>query len=259
MDIGISSAVFYPMETEKAVDTIINLGFKRIELFINSESEYSDIYINELSNKLTENNVEVVSVHPYTSVIEAMLFFSGYKRRLDESIELYERYFKAAAKLGAKYFIFHGDRSLVASKIPGDDYYTVFDRLCDTALKHNILICQENVSWCQSREPEYIFNLRERLGERIGFTLDMKQARRAGVDIDDYASAMGDNLKVIHVSDFNEDNSCLLPGFGKENYQLFLKKYFEKYLIIEVYSTNYDNIQQIASSKFLLEHHFFGY
>ena len=45
MQVGISSAVFYPMETEKAIDKIIELGFKKAELFLNCESEYEKQHI----------------------------------------------------------------------------------------------------------------------------------------------------------------------------------------------------------------------
>lgn len=257
MDIGLSSAVFYPKTTEEAVDTAIDLDFKKLEIFINSESEFSDIYIDMLFKRLSENNVEVVSVHPYTSVIEAMLFFSGYKRRLLESIEQYERYFRAASLLGAKYFVFHGARNLTADVLSDEEHFKAYEMLCDAAIRNGVLLCQENVSWCRSRDPEYLKALKSVLKDKVGFVLDMKQACRAGVGIDEYAAAMGENMKIIHISDSDNDNTCLLPGYGSQDYKLFLDLFRNSELIIEVYSTNYDSVQQLKYSKFLLMHQLF--
>ena len=37
--IGISTACLYPLETENALDRLLQLGFRRFEVFLNSFSE----------------------------------------------------------------------------------------------------------------------------------------------------------------------------------------------------------------------------
>ncbi|MEG2571269.1 MAG: sugar phosphate isomerase/epimerase, partial [Clostridia bacterium] len=86
---GISSATFYPLETEKAVDLAISLGFKDMEIFINSECEFDEDYIRKLRVKLDESGVRVRSLHPYTSAIEALYFFTQYSRRAVDAIKIY--------------------------------------------------------------------------------------------------------------------------------------------------------------------------
>jgi len=260
MQVGISSAVFYPMETELAVEKIIQLGFKRTELFINCESEYDDLYIDKLKEKMDGAGIQVVSIHPYTSLIEGMFFFSEYDRRVQDSISQYRKYFRAAERLGAKYFTFHGNRSLtgtVSPQTPIDRHCEVIEKLSDAASDYGIVITQENVSWCSSQRPEYLKTLRENLGKKIGFTLDLKQARRAGVEVNEYIDAMGENLMNIHISDYSAEEVCLLPGFGEIDYVELFKKLnginYNGDLIIEVYSSNYNEISQIKTAKEVLE------
>ncbi len=260
MDIGISSAVFYPMETEIAVDKIIQLGFKKVELFLNCESEYEDAFINSVKEKLDAAQVQVVSIHPYTSLMEGMLFFSEYSRRTEDGLEMYRKYFRAAQKLGAKYFTLHGNRMFsgtVNPQISIDTNCNVMRKLADVAGEYGIIITQENVSWCASASVEYLTELKSRLNGKIGFTLDLKQALRANIDINEYIRVMGSDLKNIHISDFSDEQVCLLPGCGKMNYDEFFKKInaigYEGDLIIEVYSSNYEEISQIKTAKQMLE------
>lgn len=37
--IGASTANLYPMETERALDRLLQLGFRELEVFLNTESE----------------------------------------------------------------------------------------------------------------------------------------------------------------------------------------------------------------------------
>ena len=154
----------------------------------------------------------------------------------------------------------HGDRNITGnglSNVPRDLHIEVLARMADIAAEYGIMITQENVSWCASQNPEYIRMLREGLGKRIGFTLDVKQARRAKIDIYDYLDAMGDQLLNIHISDHTDKNTCVLPGDGIMDYQQFAERLrkigYEGALILEVYSTAFDDIRQIASSKIILE------
>ena len=260
MQVGISSAVFYPMETECAIDKIIELGFKRVELFLNCESEYEDSFADKIKARMDNAGVEVVSIHPYTSLIEGMFFFSGYERRTQDSINIYRKYFKAAQRLGAKYFTFHGNRRVtgtVNAVIDMERQCRAIESLAKAASDYGILLTQENVSWCDSANCEYLKNLSNELGDKIGFTLDLKQARRANVSIEDYINVMGKHLKNVHISDNSHDEVCLLPGEGELDHDVLLNKLksagYSGDVIIEVYSSNYAEISQIKDAKNMLE------
>lgn len=260
MEVGISSACFYPMRTEEAVDKIIDLGFRNAEIFVNCESEFDPIYCKNLRKKLDDGGVNVVSVHSYTAVIESLYFFSGYGRRVEDGLDAYRRYFEAAAILGAKYFSFHGERTPKTVGYGGADFDAQCETLCrlaDTAAEHGITVAQENVSWCASSDPNYIRALRNALGDKIGFTLDLKQARRVNVPWQEYADAMGDRLLNIHISDGKDEKLSLLPGKGEFNYHQFFnylsEKEYSNFTIIEIYSTDFCNFFDFEASKRFLE------
>ena len=228
---------------------------KLVYKYHNCYEEISVPY-NERLNTL-KDSAKIVSIHPYTAFAEAVMFFSGYERRTEESIEKYKSVFEKAQKLGVKYFTFHGDR-IYAS---GSDELTdiaaeTFNKLADSAKEFGITLCLENVSWCKSKSPDYIKSVAEKV-RNIGFTLDLKQARRAGVDYSEYLSAMGNRLLNIHVSDFDDKCDCLLPGAGKFDFKKF-KTDIERIgyngnLLIEVYSQCFSDVSEISKSKHFLE------
>ena len=93
--------------------------------------------------------------------------------------------------------------------------------------------------------------------DKIGFTLDIKQACRAKIPLSDYIDAMGERLLNVHISDNNVENSCLLPGDGTLDFRKFVEKLlkigYSGALILEVYSSAFDTIRQIEGSKSYLE------
>lgn len=266
MKIGISSATFYPMPTELAVEEIIQLGFSHVELFLNSESEFSLEFLTPIKTRLDEAGITVVSVHSYSAAMEGIYFFGDYERRVKDSIEIYRRYFTAAGFLGARYFTFHGDRNIKGVKegmqISFERHCEVLSRLSDAAEEHGVLLSQENVSWCMSAYPEYLKALKAALGKKIGFTLDLKQARRAGIPWQNYVEVMGDQLVNIHISDFDEKHPSLLCGQGKMDYHQFYdslsKNSYTGAVILEVYSTDYDDIRQIQDAREYIVTNFCG-
>ena len=48
MRIGASTACFFPLLTEKALDNVLNLGFEQAEIFFNTSSELEDAFVKEL-------------------------------------------------------------------------------------------------------------------------------------------------------------------------------------------------------------------
>ncbi len=262
MKVGISSAVFYPMLVEESILKIAELGFKKIELFFNCDYEMSKDYLSELSRSLSASGIEVVSVHPYTSLVEGVYFFSDYARRTEESIEKYKAYFVAAMSLGARYFTFHGDRNLSRytpydkNCIPNENHLSAILRLAEEADARGITLCLENVSWCKSSNLEYLKTVAENV-DKIGFTLDLKQALRAGVSPEEYIDVMGEKIKNVHISDCDDMHDCLLPGEGTRDFRKILnllqKNSYRGDAIIEVYGSNFDTVRQIEASKTYFE------
>ncbi len=260
MKVGISSAVFYPMESEKSFDKLISAGFSTAEFFYNCEYEISDEFIEYLSKKVNDGGMEIISVHPFTAFAEGVFLFSDYTRRTEEQMNKYENTFRQMQKLGAKYFSFHGDR---AFKGLSDDFCKLTERdaemlrtLSSRAKKYGVTVCLENVSWCKSANISYIREVYDAVPE-IGFTLDLKQARRAGVSVDEYISAMSDRIKNIHVSDFDDASDCLPPGEGKFDFSKFFKRIkntgYSGDVLIEVYSSNFSKTDQLVKARNFLE------
>ena len=83
----------------------------------------------------------------------------------------------------------------------------------EEATQRKIKIAWENVCWCQLATPERAREIRRPLPE-IRFTLDIKQAMRAGCDPIDFVDAMGEQLANVHVCDWDENGRLCLPGEG---------------------------------------------
>ena len=93
------------MYPEKTLSLISDMGFSGIEVFLNSNSEFSMDYIRQFKSSCDGLGLQVMSVHPFTAFAEPQFFFSNYDRRFTEGLELYKKYFSSAAYLGATYFL----------------------------------------------------------------------------------------------------------------------------------------------------------
>lgn len=253
--IGLSTACFYPLETEKVIEKAAKMGFKDIEVFFNTTSELSMDYVLYLKTICNEYDIKVQSVHPFTSFAEPYFFFTDYIRRFNDGCELYENYFNLAAILGAKIFNFHGD--MLQRKTTPEEYAEIYYKLFILAKKHGIIFSQENVSRCLSGKSDYLKELSNILGNDICFTLDIKQAHRADEDPYDFVEKIGSKTVLVHVNDFDEKNECLLPCYGNYDLRKIIEKMdkfrFKGYYMIEVYSQNYKEYDEIEESKRKLE------
>ena len=92
MQLGISTACFYPLPVEQALDEIGRLGLRAVEIFFNTESEYFEPLISEIERHVHENGLEVRSIHPFTSANEGILLFSEYTRRTEDAFAQYRHY-----------------------------------------------------------------------------------------------------------------------------------------------------------------------
>ncbi len=245
---GISSACLYPMQTEDAVETICKLNEGMVlELFVNSTSELSPKYIRNLKSILDFYGARVVSMHPFSSVVEPIFFFSHYKRRFYDGMKLYTKYFKICEKLGSEVFVFHGDYKL--SPTSNEFYFERYLELRNRAKEYGIIFAQENVERCKSHSLEFIKNMKHQLKDDVSFVFDVKQAIRADVNPLDMADAMGKSIVHIHLSDNKEGYDCLPIGRGNFNFEQLFNKLklnnFDKAVILELYRKNFDTLDDL--------------
>ena len=256
MEIGASSACFYPLETEKSFQLLCENGFRSIEIFLNSPCETNKSFVRELKNIKDSYGVNVTSLHPYESFGEGYNFFSNYYRRYVDACENYKRFFSAAADLGADYVIMHGAKH--GADICDEEYAERFTRLNEIAMTFGCFMAHENVVNFSGQRPELMSLLKEYGKENFKMVLDIKQARKADVLPIEYIKAAGESIIHVHLSDYNENSLCAPPsGKGFFNFaELFTQldsiNYKGKY-IIELYSDGFKDIEDIINSAKYLE------
>ncbi|WP_101911117.1 sugar phosphate isomerase/epimerase family protein [Marasmitruncus massiliensis] len=252
---GISTACFYPELTERALACISEFGAQAAEIFFNAPSELEDSFTRQLKAVADGSGTQILSVHPFTSGLEPLLFFTEYRRRTLDGLELYKRYFHAANMLGAKIFVLHGDRR-EATK-PYRRYFEMFEELAETGRSMGITVAQENVPRCASYCPEFFTAMANALPD-ARFVLDTKQCVRAGYSVTQMLDAMGDRIVHLHISDHNEKHDCLPVGKGILNLAELiagLKRYrYDGGLVLEVYRDNYGAFSELKDSyRYLFE------
>lgn len=251
MEIGASSACFYPLETEHSFKQIAELGFNNCEIFFNAHSELRTDFIKELKAIKDSYGINVISLHPYASFGEGYDFFSAYKRRFGDAMENYKRYFEAASILSAEYIVMHGAAKLY--DIDMHEYAQRFYKITSAAKAYGCCVAHENVVNFLSASPEFSRFMSKQLGDDYKMVLDIKQARRAGYEPKEFIDIVKSNIVHVHLSDYNEKSDCIPPCrdglFDFENLFTLLHKigYNGKY-IIELYSDGYEGDQEIINS-----------
>ena len=81
MQLGVSTSCYYPRTTEDSLRILLDAGVKTIEVFFNSHSELEPLFLMQLRAMANDAGAQIVSVHPYTSGMEGILFFSDYDHR----------------------------------------------------------------------------------------------------------------------------------------------------------------------------------
>ncbi|MDO4460418.1 MAG: sugar phosphate isomerase/epimerase [Clostridia bacterium] len=253
MNYGASTACFYPVESELGLKTLLECGYKYIELFTNTISETEPEYIKTLKKTADEYGAKFVSLHPYTCLMEGMYFFSGYERRFHDGTELYRKYFNAANLLGAEVLVFHGQAAFRDKYAFSDDFYLErFVKLSEEAEKFGVILCQENVCNYRAGNIDFVRYMKSQLKEKANFVFDIKQARLVGYNPIDMINAMGNSIRHVHLSDADENSKCLLPGFGNEKFEAVFdalrKNRFDGNVLAEVYSDAIDSNEQLVTS-----------
>lgn len=250
MKLGVSTASFYPLETEIALEKIAKSGVKYTEIFYNSEAERKPSFTKKLLNIRDEYGIQISALHPMASFGEPYTIFSDYARRFDEARENFLRYFETAAQVGAKYINLHGDK--LNGKLSVEEYCERFGVLAQDANSFGVTLCQENVNGYRSAHPQFLREMVKSLGNLANFTLDIKQCIRSGYSVTEISNAMDFKIKHIHISDHSPTADCLLPLNGDFNFteffNLFKEKGYDGDFIIEVYKNAYKDYSEIFKS-----------
>lgn len=253
MKFGVSSACFYPMDLLESVKLLAQHNVNTMEIFTNTLSELSDSFAKDIKSIIVPENIQITSIHPFTSGYEHILLFSDYYKRFEDTVEFYKRYFNFAAQLGARLIVLHGDRRFPSmGGIADEEYYLRYYKLAQTGRAMGVTVAQENVNVFRSQSPEFLRGMREYLGDDVDFVLDIKQAVRSGNDPYEICRAMGDRIIHLHINDNDTDNDCLLPGRGTMDYSNFLcfmkEQGFSGKAVIEVYRKNFEDVKDIVAS-----------
>ena len=250
---GISTACLYPMRLEESLATLLKMGFRLFEIFINTFSELTPGYIKNLQSILDGYGAQVKSIHPFTSGYEGFLLFSDYKRRYRDALTFYEQYFAAANILGAEIVVLHGQRDYANSSISEMEYCSRYEELFELGKRFGITVAQENVNKFRSESPGFIRRMRRYTNDNCAFVFDIKQAVRAEQDPYEMCEAMGDRIVHVHINDNDPSSDCLLPGSGAMNYQKLRKMLcsfgFDGDLIIEVYRKSFEQMEELYEAK----------
>lgn len=180
IQIGASTACFYPLETERALKRVGELGFSTAEVFFNSFSELRGPLLKAICREQEACKIQVVSVHPFSSGTEPFFLFSAYERRFHDTLEYYKRYFDAANALGAHLLVMHGLKP--GASIEEPEYFERFGALVQLGRAQGIMVAQENVVQFSSQSPVFLARMRKALGNDFHMVLDLKQAVRSGLD-----------------------------------------------------------------------------
>lgn len=250
MNIGVSTASLYPLHIEDAFAKLAEMGVRAAEVFANATVEAREPYLTKIRDIRDKNDMVITSFHPFSSPLESVFLFSAYDRRVEEMMTLYEEFFGAMKRLGAKIFVLHG--AILSQKCSVGHYLEQFRALGDIGRQFGVTVAQENVSYCMSGDLEFLKIMKRELGDRANFVLDLKQARRSGGDPLDYVDALGESIVHCHLSDANADSDCLPIGKGDFDFSRFTDKLlsfgFDGTFIVELYRENYREFDELKSS-----------
>ena len=238
MKIGLSTAAFYgKWEVEEAAALLGRYGADCAEVFLQTRSEYTREFARLTKAKL--DGLPCLSVHPMGTTFENEFFGRSERQRAD-ALDMFRRVLDTAAELGAHLYVYHGRYSPAGIKLPFEPERNaeVVARMQEEGAQRGIDIAWENVCWCQMTTPERVRTIRKLLPQ-IRFTLDIKQAMRAGCNPVDFVDAMGSQLANVHVCDWDENGRLCLPGEGAFDFHSFIRALrrinYQGVMIVEPY------------------------
>jgi Sugar phosphate isomerases/epimerases len=257
--VGISTSCLYPMATELALKTALEAGVRNLEVHFSTFSELGKGYLKELKKMMRHYGGRIHSVHPFYSALESAMFFSDYgERRFADGLEIYRQFFETAASLGADYLVFHGGQNVGKARVmvSQDEYIERYNRIVECGKSFGVTLLHENVYTHIAQTPDFCRKLIEYLGDKALFTYDNKQARRAGFDQVEFLRAISGHVRHIHISDYDSEHDCLLPGRGITDFAAMRNALSggddKACWVIEVYDNAFADVDEIGLSlKFL--------
>ena len=249
---GVSTACLFPKLLEESLYDLAVNGVSCVEIFINTHSELKKSFAHGMANLLKRFDVNCVSLHPFTSEMDQLFFFSDYERRIEDALEYYKYYFRFMNMTGAEIFVLHGGKFVRSNELFCERY----SRLFRVGKENGVTVALENVSRCQSKSSSYIKEVAGMLGNEFAFVLDTKQAIRAGEDPFRFLEAAGKSIAHVHISDSSELGDCLPIGKGRFDFKRFFKKLAELNpdcnVILELYRNNFGPISELITSYNIL-------
>ncbi|MCL1903046.1 MAG: sugar phosphate isomerase/epimerase [Oscillospiraceae bacterium] len=255
MKIGISTASLYPLHTEEALLETARLPVKNVEIFLNSVSELEGEVFSCIRETVNKYEMNVISVHPFSSPMESLFLFSSYDRRVTEIMDLYKRYFQMMSRINAKIFVVHG--VVATGKCPDERYVERLYALIKAGRDLGVTVAQENVGYCKSGRLEFLQMLSRELGDFVSFVLDVKQARRANVKPLKIIEELGSKIVHLHLSDSNYNEECMPIGKGNFDFKSFFAQLkqvgYTGDAVVELYRNNYSEYGELKHCVDFLE------
>jgi len=207
-EIGLSTAALYPTHlTEDALTVIAGLGFRIVEVFLQTGEEYTLAFGAELDRRRLDLGLHVHSIHLYSSYFD---LWSSYPRMVQETRSRFRRLLEIATTLGARALTWHGLRYGTNNPHLVAAFFENTAWAGEQARAAGVTLCIENVSWCYLRTPEQVIAIRQ-AGLPVGFTFDTFQAGESGTDHAALIHAMDSRLTTVHLADYTPAGPRHLP------------------------------------------------
>ncbi len=198
-EIGLSTAAFYPTHlTEEALTSIAELDFQVVEIFLQTEQEYTPAFGAELDRRRRDLGLCVHSLHLYSPYFD---LWAPYPRMIQETRDRFRRLLDIATTLDARALTWHGLRYGVDSPRLVTAFFESTAWAGAQAQAVGVTLCIENVSWCYLRTPRQVAAIHQaRLP--VGFTFDTFQAGESCTDPAALVRAMDNRLTTVHLADY---------------------------------------------------------
>lgn len=138
-----------------------------------------------------------------------------------------------------------------------DEYAERLGLLVSDAREQGIILAQENVVHHNGQTPEFMNELKSRLGSDFHMVLDIKQAYLAGIDSIEFFREFSDNICHIHLSDHDESRKCIPPFDGTFDFaalfSLLKNSGYSGDCVIELYRSGFERTEQLTDSMRRLE------
>lgn len=223
MRLGLSTAALYGRcETEEAAAEIAGMPLDCCEVFLQTFSEYTRSFARLTREKL--GRIACTSIHPMGIQFENVMF-SRSARQKGDAFDIYRRVLDAGQELGAGIYVYHGRSSAQLAPLPWNlaANLDVLLPMSEEASARGMSVGWENVFWCQLTTPERVLQAADAC-DGLRFTLDIKQAMRAGADPIEMARAMGRRLVNVHLCDWDEAERLCLPGEGSFDFPALFRE-----------------------------------